>query len=74
MTTYHVAMSCDGVLLEPPDIAGCMFKESATGRTLEAHEVYAMATMYKCRGFEFIPPCDNHDERGLCNGHEKENT
>lgn len=28
----------------------------------------------KARGFEVIPPCDNHDARGFCNGHEKEST
>lgn len=72
MTLFHVAMSCDGVLREPPEIAGCMFKESDTGRTLAAHEVYALATCCKAKGLEFIPPCDNHDERGLCNGHPDE--
>lgn len=67
---YHVAMSCDGILREPPDVAGSMLIDSATGRTLESHEVYALATIFKARGFEVIPACDNHDSKGYCNGHD----
>lgn len=74
MNTYHVAMSCDGILREPPEVAGCMLKESATGRTLESHEVYALATLCKARGFEVIPPCENYDAKGYCQGHKKGST
>lgn len=67
---YHVAMSCDGILREPPEVAGAMLEDGDTGRTLESHEVYALAVTYKARGFEVIPPCDNHDAKGYCKGHE----
>lgn len=70
---YHVAFSCDGVLREPPDVAGKMLRESATGRTLESHEVYALAVIYKAMGYDVIPPCASHDAKGNCLGHETTN-
>lgn len=67
---FHVAMSCSGILREPPEVVGAMLKDAATGRTLESHEVYALAVTYQARGFEVIPPCCNHNSKGYCTGHE----
>ena len=67
---YHVAMSCTGILREPPEVAGSMLKDGKTGRTLKSEEVYAMAATYKARGYDVIPPCDNYDAKGFCKGHE----
>lgn len=66
---FHVAFSCDGLLREQPETAGSIFKESISGRRIPSEEVYAMAAIYKARGFEVIPPCDKHDSRGYCTGH-----
>lgn len=67
---HHVAMSISGILREPAESAAGMFKDAESGKTLEAHEVYLMAINLKSQGFEVIPPCDNHDAKGYCNGHE----
>ncbi len=69
---FHVAMSINGILREPSESVAGMFQDRETGKSLEYHEVYLMAINLKSQGFEVIPPCDNHDAKGYCNGHETE--
>jgi hypothetical protein len=37
-------------------------------RNATADEVIAYAVMLKARGFDAMPTCANHDERGHCRG------
>jgi len=68
---YHCAMSIDYVLHRcPQEEAGSMFNRN--GVTMTATEVYAHAAICQAQGFEVIPPCDNHDAKGYCCGHEEE--
>lgn len=46
-----------------------IFSDSETGRELRGEEVLEMARELKAKGFEVVPVCDHHDERGHCLGH-----
>ena len=34
-------------------------------------ELRKLCAEYRAQGFAVFPPCDNHDERGYCLGHEE---
>jgi hypothetical protein len=42
----------------------------ADGTRVSWHELRALCSEYRAQGFEAFPPCDNVNERGLCQGHE----
>lgn len=71
-TVRHITMSIDGGILRrrkrPRQLDG-IFADSTTGKTLTGEEVLKMAIDLKARGFEVIPVCDHHDEKGHCLGH-----
>lgn len=69
--TFHVGMAISyliGHARRPRRLDG-IFVERATGRPLPGEEVVKMAHHLSCQGFELVPPCDHHDERGYCLGH-----
>lgn len=66
---YHGTFDLDYILNVDAGIAGSMLKERKTGRTLRSEEVKAHAAILKAQGFDVLPPCDHHDERGNCLGH-----
>lgn len=71
-TTRHITMSIDGGILSrrrrPRQLDG-IFQDTETGRDLTGEELLAMASDLKSKGFEVIPVCDHHDEKGHCLGH-----
>lgn len=71
-TVRHITMSIDGGILprrkRPRQLDG-IFADRSTGKTLTGEELLEMAIDLKARGFEVIPVCDHHDERGRCLGH-----
>ncbi|HGM6086755.1 TPA: hypothetical protein ACKPZF_000684 [Pseudomonas aeruginosa] len=69
--TFHVGMAISyliGHARRPRRLDG-IFVERATGRPLPGEEVVKMAHHLASLGFELVPPCDHHDERGYCLGH-----
>jgi hypothetical protein len=71
-TMRHITMSIDGGILarrrRPRQLDG-IFEDSVTGKALTGEELLAMAADLKSKGFEVIPVCDHHDEKGHCLGH-----
>lgn len=71
--TFHVAMDIQGGILKheknPSRLEG-MFVNRQTGVSLTGEEVLEMGRHFHAKGFEVVPPCDNHDSLGICQGHE----
>lgn len=71
-TTRHVTMSIDGGILprrNTPRALDGIFNNTATGQPLTGEELLALADELKAEGYEVIPVCDHHDEKGNCLGH-----
>ena len=45
-----------------------MFKNEH-GAVIEPEAIVAHAIVLKAKGYEVLPPCDNYDALGYCNGH-----
>ncbi|NNA39228.1 hypothetical protein [Pseudomonas lundensis] len=73
--TFHVAMDIRGGILKHAKntkrLEG-MFINRQTGVSLTGEEVLEMGRHFDAKGFEVVPPCDNHDSRGICQGHAVE--
>ncbi|HAR06754.1 MAG TPA: hypothetical protein DCR72_14480 [Pseudomonas sp.] len=72
--TFHCCMAIDYLISKarrPRQLDG-IFVERETKRPLPGEEVVEMAIDFASRGYEVIPSCDHHDERGFCRGHEQE--
>ncbi len=50
------------------ELGRCLY-EKTTGRKLTAAEVREHLTILAGRGFDSVPVCDNHDDKGRCQGH-----
>ncbi|HHN0514954.1 TPA: hypothetical protein ACRNDL_001252 [Pseudomonas aeruginosa] len=72
--TFHVGMAISyliGHARQPRRLDG-IFVERGTRRPLLGEEVVEMAHHLASQGFELVSPCDHHDSRGYCLGHEEE--
>lgn len=69
---YHGTFDLDYILKMTPEMAGSMLKDRETGRTLRSEEVKTHAAILKAKGFEVLPCCDHHDDRGNCLGHDEQ--
>ncbi|HFT8665967.1 TPA: hypothetical protein ACGSTW_000729 [Pseudomonas aeruginosa] len=72
--TFHVGMAISyliGHARQPRRLDG-IFVERGTRRPLLGEEVVEMAHHLASQGFELVLPCDHHDSRGYCLGHEEE--
>lgn len=66
--TIHVAVGIDYLLGHTDEeLGGWMIEAGAPMTAARAREVLAAM---KAGGLEFVPPCPDHDGRGLCPGHE----
>lgn len=73
-TTFHVHMPITAVIQHArrPSRLDGMFLDRETKRPLTGEEVLTIAHDLANKGFEVIPPCDNHDAKGHCLGHPTE--
>lgn len=69
---FHCAFDLDYILHRcgARSMAGNVRLPGASDLATEA-EVLTHATLLKARGFEVMPTCDQHDERGYCLGHKE---
>lgn len=72
--TFHVCMAITHVVrhARAPRRLDGIFADRQNGRAIPGEEVVAMAHHFASRGFEVIPSCEHHDERGYCLGHVTE--
>lgn len=72
MTTFHVTFTLDSLIHrgEAAKIAGYVRLPGETDWATEA-EIIAHATILKAQGFDVLPPCNNHDAKGNCLGHQQ---
>ena len=74
-TTRHITMSIDNGILSrtrtPKRLDG-IFRNSDTGKDMTGKELIQYARELKAKGYEVIPVCDRHDDRGHCLGHPVE--
>lgn len=48
-----------------------MLRDRNTRMPLSPAQVRFLCYEFRHKGYEVIPTCDNHDERGYCKGHEE---
>lgn len=73
-TTFHVHMPITAVIqhARSPRRLDGMFLDRETKRPLTGEEVLTIAHDLASKGFDVIPPCDHHDAKGRCLGHQTE--
>ena len=64
----HVAVGLNYLTSCPLAELEGMFKNDQ-GETIAPEAVVAHAAVLKAKGFEVLPPCNNYDALGYCNGH-----
>jgi len=64
----HVAVGLNYLTTCPLIELEGMFKNER-GETIAPEAVVAQAVVLKAQGFEVLPPCNNFDALGYCNGH-----
>jgi hypothetical protein len=67
--TKHLSISIDGVLAMTDEEVEQSYYARDDGTYVTPQEARETAQYYKSKGFEVIPPCDHHDEKGYCLGH-----
>lgn len=68
-TRHHLSISIDGVLAMTDEALENRYYVKEDGTPATPAETRATAQYYKVKGFEAIPTCDHHDEKGYCLGH-----
>lgn len=73
MTSFCCCIDLDYVIRRggAAQMAGHIRLPRAAAWATEA-ELIAHATILQAKGLEVMPSCGNHDARGYCRGHEKE--
>lgn len=66
----HVAVGLNYLTSCPLAELEGMFKNDK-GETISPEAVVAHAAILKAKGLEVLPPCENHDALGYCNGHSE---
>jgi hypothetical protein len=65
----HVTVNLEWILRQPDcKITGMLRDES--GHVLTPNECRNLAIQKLREGFDVLPICDNHDQRGYCLGHD----
>jgi len=69
--TFHMTVDIRGGLKLPNRIlAGMLVRDDGTRLTAEEAREELLQAFRK--GYDVLPTCDNHDEKGHCLGHDKE--
>lgn len=70
--TFHVTMSIAAIIkhARAPRRLDGMFIDRVTGNPLPGEELLRQTHALAEKGFEVIPPCDHHDAKGNCLGHD----
>ena len=68
---YHMTADIEGAMKNDNMTLVSMFK-TVDGRLMMACDIRQYLQELLNKGYEVVPPCDNHDERGYCKGHEEE--
>lgn len=68
---FHMTVDLVGGLQLPDSQLGEMLVTD-DGRRLSAHEARTLFVQKLREGYDVLPTCDNHDEKGHCLGHPTE--
>ncbi|MFP2768085.1 hypothetical protein [Oceanisphaera sp. KMM 10153] len=75
LRSFCVTMDIDNGILSRarrPRELDDIFIDRGTRRSMTGEEVLQMGRDLKAKGFEVVPVCDHHDEKGDCLGHPVE--
>lgn len=67
----HVAVGLNYLTTCPLVELEGMFKNER-GETIAPEAIVSHAIVLKAKGYEVLPPCNNHDALGYCNGHAEQ--
>lgn len=67
--TFCVSVNIEAQLNKPIEELEGLFQNKETGVTLSPIQAYNELVKAHNAGFEVLPPCDNHNEKGVCQGH-----
>jgi len=70
--TIHVALSVDVDRFGDRELQKWDGALRRDGVPVPWWQLRSLCAEYRAKGFEVFPPCDNVDERGVCQGHPVE--